>query len=223
MASIFTRQFLGIRPALCHQSYFVQPAKGSFNAFRTSLNINTLRVRSITNASIHYTVRNSTRKGYFPSLLAAVGIGGAALGFAGLTASPIYCEAPTQPTSRQNSLPPTFTPPPASNVNLYELSFGTLCGLCAGVFIKKGAKAVAFFLGGVFVLLQYLGSASLVRVDWARMGARFENLFYTKDVTGQKRAPTVYSLWRWLVDFLTADFQPRASFLAGFALGLRIG
>ena len=39
-------------------------------------------------------------------------------------------------------------------VNLYQLSFGTVAGVCAGVFIKKGAKAVAFFVGGVFVLLQ---------------------------------------------------------------------
>lgn len=39
-------------------------------------------------------------------------------------------------------------------VNLPELSFGILAGISAGVFIKKGAKAVAFFVGGIFVLLQ---------------------------------------------------------------------
>jgi FUN14 domain-containing protein 1 len=109
-------------------------------------------------------------------------------------------------------------------VSVYELSFGTVCGVCAGVFIKKGAKVVAFFLGGVFVLLQYLGSSSVVRVDWGRMATRFENLFYRVDrTTGAKRAPSVYSLWSWMVDFLTANFQQRASFLAGLALGLRIG
>jgi FUN14 family len=37
---------------------------------------------------------------------------------------------------------------------MYELTFGTVCGVCAGVFVKKGAKALAFFFGGVFVLLQ---------------------------------------------------------------------
>ena len=109
--------------------------------------------------------------------------------------------------------------------------------------MKKGAKAVAFALGGVFVLLQvsagwpqsiaaanvprtwlqYLGSMSIVRVDWGRAASRFENLFYTRDTAGVKRAPTVGSLFRWIVDFLTADFQPRATFIAGFALGLRIG
>lgn len=45
-------------------------------------------------------------------------------------------------------------PPPVSSVSFYELGFGTVAGVCAGVFIKKGAKALAFLLGGVFVLLQ---------------------------------------------------------------------
>lgn len=71
--------------------------------------------------------------------------------------------------------------------------------------------------------IQYLGSMSVVKVDWARMGRKFENLFYKTDATGAKKAPTISSLWNWMVDFLTADFQPRASFLAGLALGLRIG
>ena len=71
--------------------------------------------------------------------------------------------------------------------------------------------------------MQYLGSLSLVRVDWGRAATRFENLFYTTDATGAKRPPNVGSLFRWIVDFLTADFQQRASFVAGFALGLRIG
>ncbi len=45
-------------------------------------------------------------------------------------------------------------PPPQSSISLYELSFGTVCGVCAGVFVKKGARIVAFALGGIFVLLQ---------------------------------------------------------------------
>jgi hypothetical protein len=47
-------------------------------------------------------------------------------------------------------------------------------------------------------------------------------MFYTTDPkTGNKAAPTIYSLWKWMVDFLTADFQPRASFIAGLG-ALRI-
>jgi len=119
--------------------------------------------------------------------------------------------------------PEVLPPPPSSSVSIYELSFGTVAGICSGVFIKKGAKAMAFFLGGIFVLLQYLVSFSVIRVDWVKMGGRFENLFYTTDATGRKKSPTLYSLFKWIVDFLTADFQPRASFVAGLALGLRLG
>lgn len=73
------------------------------------------------------------------------------------------------------------------------------------------------------MISKYLGSVSLIKVDWAEMASRFENLFYTTDAAGNKKPPTVLSIWKWIVDFLTADFQPRASFVAGFALGLRVG
>ena len=63
----------------------------------------------------------------------------------------------------------------------------------------------------------------MLRVDWPRMASRFENLFYTTDAAGRKKAPNVGSLFRWITDFLTADFQQRASFIAGFLLGIRIG
>lgn len=43
---------------------------------------------------------------------------------------------------------------PKSDVNVYNLGFGTVCGICSGIFIKKGAKFLAFLLGGGFVLLQ---------------------------------------------------------------------
>ena len=132
-----------------------------------------------------------------------------------------------------------YPPPPQSSVSMYELGFGTVAGICAGVFVKKGTKALAWTLGGVFVLLQasavpciretplisvqYLRSTSVVRVDWGKVANKFEDRFHTVDAQGVKHTPNVMSLWRWIVDFLTADFQPRASFIAGFALGLRIG
>ena len=43
---------------------------------------------------------------------------------------------------------------PKSDLNVYNLGFGTICGICSGLFIKKGAKFIAFLLGGGFVLLQ---------------------------------------------------------------------
>lgn len=58
------------------------------------------------------------------------------------------------PIPRDAPLPP----PPQSAVNAYELGFGTVCGICAGVFVKKGARLAAFAFGGVFVLLQVSSS-----------------------------------------------------------------
>ncbi|GJE87187.1 FUN14 domain-containing protein [Phanerochaete sordida] len=158
-------------------------------------------------------------------------VGVATLGLAGFSflaaQKPIHCEPDLPPQPHPHTVPTPggepLPPPPQSSVNAYELTFGTVCGICAGVFVKKGAKALAFVLGGVFVLLQYFGSLNLIRIDWARMSKRFENLFYTTDATGAKRAPSVGSLVRWIIDFLTADFQQRASFIAGFALGIRVG
>jgi hypothetical protein len=54
----------------------------------------------------------------------------------------------------ESSDPMALPPPPPSIVNMYELTFGTVCGVCAGVFVKKGAKTLAFLFGGIFVLLQ---------------------------------------------------------------------
>ncbi|KAH9079459.1 FUN14 family-domain-containing protein [Lactarius deliciosus] len=157
----------------------------------------------------------------------AVGTGLGLLSYANLPR--LNCESDSefsQPTLRGvggSSDPVGIPPPPESSVDKYGLTFGTVCGICAGVFVKRGAKLLAFFFGGIFVLLQSLSSASIVKVDWSRAAARFENLIYTTEAKGVRRPPSVYSLWRWLVDFLTADFQPRASFIAGFALGVRIG
>ncbi|KAF8503511.1 FUN14 family-domain-containing protein [Russula emetica] len=162
------------------------------------------------------------------------GLAGAGLGFSFYANSrKLNCETEATTSSQARSestaalgnpdqLAP-LPPPPESSVNMYELTFGTVCGICTGIFVKKGAKAIAIVFGGIFVLLQYLGSASIVKVDWSKAAARFEGLFYTLEANGTRRPPTVYSLWRWLIDFLTADFQPRASFIAGFALGIRIG
>jgi len=145
------------------------------------------------------------------------------LGVSSFKDDSIACQEPAVAPAAASREP--LPPPPASSVNVYELSFGTVCGICAGVFLKKGAKALAFLFGGVFVLLQYFTSLSLLRVDWGRFASRFENLFYSPptEAGGPRRPPSLLSLWNWFINFLTADFQQRASFVAGFALGLRLG
>ncbi len=82
-------------------------------------------------------------------------------------APPGSSKGSAQPKWTEENCPP---PPPASSVSLYELGFGTVAGICAGVFVKKGAKMVAWFLGGIFVFLQVC-----VSLDGSR-ALRFSNI-----------------------------------------------
>lgn len=100
-------------------------------------------------------------------------------------------------------------------VSIKSLSFGTVCGICAGVFIKKGLRLVAFLLGGTFVLLQYMNANRLVSVNWSALANRYDR------AVGSDRSVT--GVWNGLIHFLTADFQPRATFVAGLLLGFRLG
>lgn len=119
-------------------------------------------------------------------------------------------------------------PEPESIVNVYQLSFGAICGVCAGVFIKKGLKFIAFLLGGGFVLLQYLNSQRLISVNWGKISKRYDGWV---DGAAGPRDPaakgwsnsTAARIWTRFTDFLTANFQERATFLAGLTLGLRLG
>jgi len=180
---------------------------------------NTLRFASSTSRPLHGACGPSSRNS---SLWKTVGLAGC-VGTATLTIQAwskpaIQCDGPP-PTS----VPPPSPPPSKSIINVYELSFGTVAGICTGVFVKKGLKTVAFFLGGFFVLIQAFNSMRVFHINLSSLSVPFERLFYSADETGQRRAPTVGTFWNWLVNFLTTDFQPRASFMAGLVLGLRIG
>ncbi|KAL9933499.1 hypothetical protein V8E36_007675 [Tilletia maclaganii] len=149
--------------------------------------------------------------------------------------SKIHCEPIVKsnlPSSSSHADPKSVDNPlnpdgkyPQSQVNLYQLSFGTITGLCAGIFIKKGLKALAFVLGAGYVLLQYLSSQCLVSVNWGdslvdrASGSVGGEASAARGWMGSK----AQRIWARFSDFLTADFQPRATFLAGLALGFRLG
>ncbi|EST07504.1 FUN14 [Kalmanozyma brasiliensis GHG001] len=160
--------------------------------------------------------------------------GGALVFFAGLNATrPIQCE-PARPyaTSSTPALPTgtstSAATEPESIVNIYSLSFGTICGVCAGVFIKKGLKLIAFLLGGCYILLQYMNSQRLSSVNWNAINSRYDKLVgsaagpETGAVSGYSGS-TLQRIWNRTTNFLMADFQPRATFMAGLVLGLRLG
>ena len=121
---------------------------------------------------------------------------------------------------------------PKSDVNIYNLGFGSICGICAGIFIKKGLKFVAFLLGGGFILLQYLNTQKIIKVDWKALGKRYDSavdsaagkdaIQVNKPASGW-RDSTAARIWNRFTHFLTADFPSRGTFLAGLVLGLRLG
>ncbi|WFD35461.1 hypothetical protein MCUN1_002315 [Malassezia cuniculi] len=188
-------------------------------AARAPLRTNVIPSRGLSRVAIRMPAQ---RRG-----VAAVGL---AAGVSALCASawasrPVQCEP---------EMPPQIDPTmqvrePKSIANIYELSFGTICGLCAGIFIKKGFKLIAGVLGGVYVLLQYFASKQLIKINWNS----FESV-YKSSVDGAarvsesasnslKKSPPLVRVWHNLVDFLTVNFQQRATFVAGLVLGLRLG
>ncbi|GAA5938741.1 FUN14 domain-containing protein [Sporobolomyces koalae] len=128
-----------------------------------------------------------------------------------------------------SSIPP---PPPAtpeykeaeSILNLRDLGFGTVSGICVGVFVKKGLRAAAFFLGGIFVFMQYMSSRSLININWSGLTNSYDKFITSKaGPSSAQGGNRLGGLWTWFIDFVGADVQSRATFVAGVLLGFRIG
>lgn len=74
------------------------------------------------------------------------------------------------------------------------------------------------------ICFQYFASINLINVNWAGAQSRYEKTFNKTDAeTGTSKPPTIYAFWSWIVNFLAADFPPRATFIAGLLLGIRVG
>lgn len=170
-----------------------------------------------------------------PRSVANVGLmaGGSALlaGAYSWAMGPAECEAVVDRFASGGRVPAmeAKTPEDAKSiVNLYQLSFGTVCGLCAGVFIKKGFKLIATVLGAGFVMLQYLASKRVLKINWSSMESAYksglDSLAGASERNGvRSSSPPLVRIWNNLVNFLTANFQQRATFAAGLVLGLRLG
>ena len=81
-------------------------------------------------------------------------------------AEPISCDddkAASVPLDHADAAPedppqPADPPAPKSILDAKQLGFGTVAGICTGVFVRKGLKLIAFALGGIYILLQYMAS-----------------------------------------------------------------
>jgi hypothetical protein len=61
----------------------------------------------------------------------------------------IHIDMPPESDSQRAPLP-VMAPPPATSLGIYGLTFGSVCGICAGLSIKIGSKLVVSLLGTPF-------------------------------------------------------------------------
>lgn len=105
-------------------------------------------------------------------------------------------------------LSPLFGAPMAS------LGFGGAAGLVVGYAAKKITKLVAVVLGLAFILVQVLVYKGLITVNWGAVQSTAENVWTDpQGITLADRA------W----DVLTANLPFGGGFVAGFALGFKMG
>ncbi|KAM0790901.1 hypothetical protein ACM66B_004739 [Microbotryomycetes sp. NB124-2] len=158
-------------------------------------------------------------------LTLAASLSTVALGLGFSTAkSPLLCAgdrtyAAPQPVAVNEPLPVA-----ESSINVRDLGFGTISGICVGIFVKKGLKAIAFMLGGAFIFLQYMSSRSFVTVNWNNVSSTYDSLV-TKHAgpNATKSGNRLAGVTNTFLDFVTANVQSRATFVLGFMLGMRLG
>ncbi|KAI9009735.1 FUN14 family-domain-containing protein [Gaertneriomyces semiglobifer] len=112
-------------------------------------------------------------------------------------------------------------------------AFGTGLGFCAGYFSKKIGKVVMFFVGGVFVLMQFFVHQGYVTISWSRIFRGFQETAHKQGLekaTGEA-ASTAAGYGKTVsknaasrvVGWLTKDVPFTTGFVGGFWVGMRYG
>lgn len=144
---------LGLRPSL--------PSRTILRAVRSPLQSRSIHTTNPFHrrvADTHVIVRSARpsagRGGQATrTTLYAIGLGTAFIGLS--SRAPAQCQSVTARSPAGSGTGGLGeAQPPQSVLSLYELGFGTVAGICSGVFLKKGLRAIAFLLGGAFILLQ---------------------------------------------------------------------
>ena len=97
---------------------------------------------------------------------------------------------------------------------LGQVSFGGLAGFATGFALKKIGRVALVVFGMLFIVLQLLAYAGVVRVDWLRI-QQFANPLLERTALEQA--------WGGLVSVLTNNVPFGAAFIPGLILGLRFG
>jgi uncharacterized membrane protein (Fun14 family) len=97
---------------------------------------------------------------------------------------------------------------------LAGLGFGGLAGAVVGYAAKKLTKMVAILLGVLFITIQVLAYYQLIVVDWVAVQSTAEQAVHSEQ--GRSAAQQAWSL-------LTANLPWGGGFVAGFAIGFKLG
>jgi len=95
-----------------------------------------------------------------------------------------------------------------------SLGFGGVAGLVVGYTAKKVTKVVALILGAAFILVQVLAYKGLITVNWDAVQNSAEQVW--TDPQGMTLADRLWQI-------LSANLPFGGGFVAGFALGFKLG
>ena len=97
---------------------------------------------------------------------------------------------------------------------LAGLGFGGMAGAVVGYAAKKLTKMLAILLGALFVVIQLLAYNGFIEVDWVAVQNTAEQA-----VDSEESRSAAEQAWQ----ILTANLPWGGGFVAGFAIGFKLG
>ncbi len=97
---------------------------------------------------------------------------------------------------------------------LAGLGFGGIAGAVVGYAAKKLTKMVAIVLGAVFIIIQVMSYNGWIQVDWVALQTTAEQAVESEG--GRSAAEQGWQI-------LTANLPWGGGFVAGFAIGFKLG
>lgn len=94
---------------------------------------------------------------------------------------------------------------------LTQLGVGGVAGLCVGYALKKIGKLVAILLGLAFLGLELLAYKGIISIDYSALEV------WAKEIIGQ------VGVAEGVLTVIIGNLPFTASFLVGFAIGLKMG
>jgi uncharacterized membrane protein (Fun14 family) len=101
-----------------------------------------------------------------------------------------------------------------SQLPVAQLGFGGMAGVCVGYTAKKIAKLAALLLGLLFLLVQLLASYGYISIDWNAVERSAHEVWI--DPSGVTLTDRLWAM-------LTHNLPFGGAFIAGFALGFKLG